>query len=60
MFFFLTRKLPFLRKKPFKVFLLVFLGFFLICTKLVMGSVIDLKVIQSSVKPEVFSLVYLG
>lgn len=41
-------------------FSLVSLGFFLIPTKLAMGSIIYLKVIQSSLKPEVFSWVYHG
>lgn len=59
--FFLYQKIAFFEKKNIlKFFLLVFLGFFLIRTKLIMRSVIDLKVIQSSLKPEVFSLVYLG
>lgn len=57
--FFFNQEIAFFKRKK-KSFILVFLGFFLIHTKLVMGSVIDLKVIRSSLKPEVFSLVYLG
>lgn len=58
---FFNQKIAFFKKKNLLMFfLLVLLGFFLICTKLTMDSVLDLKVTPSSLKPEVFSSVYLG